>query len=127
MIEVPRRRRGGQRGNQNALKHGFYARRFKKADVADVEGYEFSGLKDEINVLRIHLRRLIELSGSVDDFWQEAVTLRVLCLACDSLTRLMKAQHFLLSGEDEASAALRPALDEVVEEMKQKGSGVKPD
>ena len=55
----PSRRGGAPRGNHNALKHGFYARSFPRADQKDLEIYTFKGLQDEIAALRLLNRRAI--------------------------------------------------------------------
>jgi hypothetical protein len=39
----PPRPRGGQHGNRNAFKHGFYARAFSSSEVKDIEIYTFRG------------------------------------------------------------------------------------
>ena len=41
---APKRRRGGQSGNTNALKHGFYSSHFRRSDLKDLENCEFSDL-----------------------------------------------------------------------------------
>lgn len=58
----PKRRRGGQPGNINALKHGFYTRRFTQTDLAGVESTDYHGLMEEIAIIRLYARRLIELA-----------------------------------------------------------------
>ena len=48
------RKRGGQPGNTNSLKHGYYSTRFSLADLTDLENHSFSGLHDEITMLRVY-------------------------------------------------------------------------
>jgi hypothetical protein len=55
-----RRRAGAPPGNTNALKHGFYTRRFKRAHLAGVESTDSSGLIEEIALIRVITRRLVE-------------------------------------------------------------------
>jgi len=43
------RRQGGQQGNLNALKHGFYSMQFQEGEIADLEKAE--GLKEEIGMM----------------------------------------------------------------------------
>jgi hypothetical protein len=74
-FKPPARPRGGQRGNNNALKHGFYAsspppsetNASRPAAGQPVSGQPvpgqpaaFTGLQDEIAALRILNRRAIE-------------------------------------------------------------------
>jgi hypothetical protein len=89
------RRRGGQPGNRNALKHGFYAAQLRKADLKDLEACRSAGLVDEINLLRVHIRRVVELGAGVDQLDQSIDLLRSLCFAAVCLTRLIKAHAFL--------------------------------
>jgi hypothetical protein len=63
----PKPHRGAPRGNQNALKHGFYTRHFDKVDLADLKTASFDGLNDEIAMLRLFMRRLIDRYQSSDD------------------------------------------------------------
>jgi len=111
-------RRGAPPGNLNALKHGFYARQFKKAELTGLEQCDFDGLNDEIAILRVYIRRLIQQGSDTTDLYQTAGILRILCLATASLTRLIKTQHFLVSGADDPLMRdLRQALDEVTQEI----------
>jgi hypothetical protein len=115
---IPPPHRGAPPGNLNALKHGFYARQFKKADLAGLEECDFDGLKDEIAILRVYIRRLIQQSSDTTDLYETAGILRILCLAASSLTRLIKTQHFLVSGgENPLMRDLRRALEEVGQEI----------
>ena len=54
------RRPGAPPGNQNALKHGFYTRRLKKRDLTGVETTDVSSLVEEIALIRLFTRRLVE-------------------------------------------------------------------
>ena len=111
-------RRGAPPGNLNALKHGFYARQFKKAELTGLEKCDFDGLNDEIAILRVYIRRLIQQGSDTTDLYETAGILRILCLATASLTRLIKTQHFLVSGgEDPLMRDLHRALDEITQEI----------
>jgi hypothetical protein len=59
------RRRGAPRANRNALKHGFYAKGLVKADLKDLETCQFEDLKDEIAMLRVYIRYVLELAGKL--------------------------------------------------------------
>jgi hypothetical protein len=108
------RRRGGQPGNTNALTHGFYSPRFRAADLADLDQCQFSGLKDEITMLRVYTRRVIELSSEVDNFDDGLSLLRALSLASVAMTRLIKTQQAIGPNPmDELNAALKEAFEEL--------------
>ena len=53
------KRRGGQPGNTNAVKHGLYSRRFDPDEIEALSGMQ-EGVKDEIEVVRISLSRILE-------------------------------------------------------------------
>lgn len=59
------RRRGGQPGNTNAVKHGLYSRRFDPEEVEALSGMQ-EGVKDEIELARVNLSRIAEYINSVD-------------------------------------------------------------
>jgi hypothetical protein len=111
-----RRTRGAQPGNTNALTHGFYSRRLKRSDFTGIETCDI-GLQEEITVLRVFTRRVIELGRDVDTLPEAVSLLRALCLASTSLTRLIKTQHLLTPTTDPAIEAFHQALDEVVKEL----------
>jgi hypothetical protein len=106
------RHRGGQRGNHNAVKHGFYAHQFNPTDLKDLEkcAKAFTGLADEIAMLRVQARRLVELSGQAQNVTEVAFTLRVLCLATLSINRLIRTQFTLGMQGNEVQDALSQAL-----------------
>ncbi len=112
----PARRRGAPQGNSNALKHGFYSRQFKKRDIVDLNASQFDGLKDEITMLRVFIRRIADLGKDLDDLHEAEHLLRVLCLASSSLNRLIKTQQLLFSGEGEVASAIDQAILEMNKE-----------
>jgi len=69
--------RGAPPGNLNALKHGFYARQFKKAELTGLEQCDFDGLNDEIAILRVYIRRLIQQGSDTTDLYETAGILRI--------------------------------------------------
>ena len=91
----PRRLRGAPLDNLNALKHGFYARKFRHADLVDLADTQFKGLGEEMNMLRVHMRAIIEQSSTAADLLENLEVLRVLALAATSLARLAKTQKYL--------------------------------
>jgi hypothetical protein len=86
------RHRGAQPGNQNALKHGFYAAKFTEADRQDADTFDYTGLVDEVMLLRVFIRRVVEQSSTVTDVDDTLRILRALSLASASITRLMRVQ-----------------------------------
>ena len=60
MDEQPKRKRGGQPGNQNARKHGYYSRHFTPEQMQQLEEIDYhKGLDPEIALLRVRLNTLL--------------------------------------------------------------------
>jgi hypothetical protein len=104
--------RGAPKGNVNAVKHGFYTRRLHKRDLIGVESTDVTGLIEEIALIRVFTRRLLESIGPDTDAYELAEFLRALCLASSTLTRIIKTQFLI--------AAAGPGMDnEISEAIKQ--------
>jgi hypothetical protein len=61
MLREAKRKKGGQKGNQNARKHGFYSKVLDEAGRLDFElaaGVE--GIDDEIALLRVKIKSILE-------------------------------------------------------------------
>ncbi len=117
-VPLSKRSRGGQPGNINALKHGFYTRRFNQADLAGVESTDYNGLMDEIAIIRIYARRLIELDDQPDSITQVANILRILCLASLTITRLVKTSQYLKLHGNMEETELHKALQDLTRVLK---------
>ena len=119
------RRQGGQPGNVNALKHGFYSKRFDVDELKDIETIDAQGLSSEINMLRVYIRRVFDLSDGKDDLKTALNTLNGLSLAAARLASCLKTQTFLTSGQDESilteiTRAIAEINEEIKEDQKQK-------
>jgi len=66
-----RRRRGAQPGNANALKHSFYARSSPSSELGGLKDLKAVNLTDEIDMLRLVIRRLIDRYSGIGDLDQE--------------------------------------------------------
>jgi hypothetical protein len=106
-----KRRRGAPKGNLNALKHGFYTRRIPKRDLTGVESTNPSGLVEEIALIRVFTRRLLESISPESDAYELADILRALCLASSTITRVVKTQFLITSAgtgiDDEIAEAIK--------------------
>ena len=77
------------------------------------------GLADEIAMLRVVTRRVLELANGMNDLESGINLLGVLGLASTRLASLLKVQKMLGGEEDnEISKAISLALSEVIEEFK---------
>lgn len=84
---------------------GFYARRFRRSEISDLEGAAFTGLREEIQLLRVFIRRLMDPS-TLDDPQDEVSAYdraRALHLALRTLAHLLLVDQ-QLSGRDYRSA-----------------------
>ena len=106
------RLRGGQPGNLNALKHGFYSRYFKANEIEAIEGLEQDDLREEIAALRVIIRRILELSGDINDVNTGLRLLSTLSAAAAQLSGMVKVQAVIqqTGTEDSFEEALREAI-----------------
>lgn len=106
-----RRKRGAPPGKLNAVTHGFYSRRIRKRDLNGVESTDASGLIEEIALIRVFTRRLLESIGPEADAYDLAEFLRALCLASSTITRVVKTQFLIATAspgmDDEIANAIK--------------------
>jgi hypothetical protein len=110
----PKRRRGGQTGNQNARKHGYYSSRYPAS--AQDEGNPLSiDLQAEIDLIRASIQRVIAL-GEPQTYREAVDYLRALSLAATALSRLVRTHRYVnpaLDPRDELTRDIKQALKEV--------------
>lgn len=114
-----KRKRGAQPANTNAFKHGFYSRRLREISPQDLENAQNSGLKDEINLLRMVMLRLLEQATAAEDAdledWQK--TLAALGAASSRLATLLRTQQTLAKSSSDTLSLLSQALSEVTKDL----------
>ena len=110
-----KRPRGAPPGNTNALKHGFYSRRFKRSELNDLEDIPFASMEDEIDMLRVCMRRLVEWGNDVKSLPDAISFLRVIASASTSLSRMLRTQQ-VLGAKSDGQRALDQVLDEIARE-----------
>ena len=119
-IEVisPKKRRGGQAGNQNAIKHGRYSRQLPRQKSGDDADLSTVLLGDEIVAMRVFIRRLVAASADVTERGELVETLHELSLAMLTLTRLVRTQLFVSKDQGgDIQREIMRALTEIAEEM----------
>ena len=90
-MKQEKRPRGAQKGNQNARKHGFYSRVLDEAQKIDLELAEgVQGLDDEIALLRVKIKALLE---------NDPDNLRLIMEATSTLARLLRTRYNLRQHE----------------------------
>lgn len=113
------RKRGAQPGNNNRLTHGFYSRKFKSGEIADLEVLASSDkLQDEIVLLKVVIRRVWELASEKEgdlDSWIAA--LNVLSQAMTRQAGLLRVQSLMGDGNSEVTQAISEAIRQVTDEF----------
>lgn len=109
---TPRRKRGAQPGNKNALTHGFYSKTFAPAEDRDIDAIDQISLDSEIDMLRVSIRRIFELTAGVSDPLQAVRYVHVLTRAVTSLDHLIIRQNALHNTQTDLDASIQEALDE---------------
>ncbi len=115
-----RRKPGGQPGNTNAVKHGFYAKNFSLAERRSLQATEGVVLGDEISLLRVLIRRFAEqIQASQGVALNEsAMHLAVISEAMLRLGSLLRTDHLLGGAQSSAFITqLNRAINEIHEEM----------
>jgi hypothetical protein len=119
MGKMERRKRGGQKGNTNALKYGFYTRKLRRVEKTDLDKIDFlNNLHDEILMLKVMIRRVWELSSAdTKDLDQCIAALDALGQGAMRQSRLMSVES-QINGDDqsEANQAIAEAIRKVAEE-----------
>jgi len=103
-----KRKKGGQPDNVNAIKSGFYSRRFTveigKFAVADLT------LGEEIGLLRVLMLRVLDANLGVEK------TIDILGRATGQLRRLVQTRSELLNA-GETESAIAKATDRALDEL----------
>jgi hypothetical protein len=110
------RKRGAQPGNLNALKHGFYSRQFRSRERVDLDTLLSLDLTDEIHLLRILMRRLLELSNDTEDLDECLAVLKATSVAAARLTGMLRVQKMLGQSGD-ISDFISQAIADVNQEL----------
>jgi len=107
MAEKEKRQKGGQKGNRNALKHGYYSTIFDKAEKIDFSSAGgIEGIDEEIALLRHEIKKAI--SGG------DEKNLLLLVKAVSALDRLMRTRYQITSSQHKG---LKEAIAAVVSEV----------
>ena len=101
-----RRKRGAQPQNQNARKHGFYSRAVTEAERLELDEASYvEGLDQEISLLRVKLRELVENEPERIDLHLEAA---------NTIARLIRTRYQITS---EQKRSLKDAITKVLTEV----------
>jgi len=111
--ETPKRRKGGQPGNDNALRHGFYSRSFTRADMASLDSDVKGEFHDEINLARVNANRLADLLKDYKSMPIQDIisTAHALSNFLDRIRSLSRDQRFMYQNLTTIEQALEELKD----------------
>jgi hypothetical protein len=103
-----KRKRGGQPGNENAFRHGFYCKSFSSADMQALDENIKGEFLDEISLARVQASHLAELmkdykNMSLEDYVSASNALNNYLDRIQSLTR---AQKYIYQNQTTTEKAL---------------------
>jgi uncharacterized protein YjcR len=99
-------KKGAPQGNQNAKKHGFYSKALDKAEELQLEEARgIDGLDEEIAVLRIKLRSIIQ---------SEPQNIELALAAANTIARLVRTRYNI---SKEQKRSLKDAIAKVLTEI----------
>jgi len=94
---ISNRKRGGQAGNRNAFKHGFYTEGYKQIEREKLAQFQNADLTAEIELIRVQLSRYLEAETNSThlDYETRLQALRTVSLAVECLNRMIRTQAIL--------------------------------
>jgi uncharacterized protein YjcR len=114
----PKRKRGGQKGNRNAEKHGFYSRQLRPSEIKDLEEIKKPvDVESEIEMQRVIIRRIMELIDESSSSAEIAALSKAQAIVVNTLNRLIRTQVLLASSLSQDDVYLLEALERVHEEF----------
>jgi hypothetical protein len=112
--------RGAPKGNLNALKHGFYSRLFHSIEATDLVNADPGDLEPEITLLRVMMRRTMQLADGIDDLREATRVLDALGAAAGRLASLLRTQKSLDSTKSGLADEISLAIQQVNAELRSK-------
>jgi hypothetical protein len=105
---LPKRKRGGQPGNKNRFRHGFYSPSYFAAEMRSLDSNVKGEFHDEIALARVNANRLAELLKDYKTMPFEAVVAASNALNnyLDRIQSLSRAQKFIYQKQTTIENAL---------------------
>jgi uncharacterized protein YjcR len=107
---------GGQPGNKNAQKHGFYSKHFSSTEQTRLSDSDLYSVESDIQLLRVYVSRiseLVPLSGQTikeDDL----KALNTLSLMTQSISTMIRT-HYLTKGK---GGTIHQTIEDALEEIR---------
>lgn len=129
--KTSQRKPGGQPGNKNAEKHGFYSRQYSAEEASRLQGTDRASLDDEIDLMRVCMDRLaweLDLDAAYlpnkdggqsnlrDDHYLKQIN--TMSLISQSIATLIRTQHLTRGKGGQVEQTILEALAELALEMK---------
>jgi hypothetical protein len=106
MAEKAKKKRGAQKGNTNAWKHGFYAKVLNAAEKRDMMiAQGINGIDDEVALLRVKIKEVVV---------NEPENVKLLMEATKTLAGLLKDRYSINKGQQ---SGFRAGLEKVIKEV----------
>ena len=100
------RKRGAPRGNQNARRHGFYARVLDEAEQLDFElASGVGGIDDEIALLRVKIKSILA---------NDPENIKLIMQATNTLARLIRTRYNISKDQKKG---LKEAIGNVLRDV----------
>jgi hypothetical protein len=107
MTEKLKQKKGGQKGNRNAIKYGFYSRVFDEAEKPDFTfAIGIEGIDEEIALLRMEIKKSI--SGG------DERNLILLVKAAGALEKLIRTRYQITANQ---RRGLKEAIGNVIKDV----------
>ena len=106
--------------NLNALKNGIYSPLIHAGETIDFNGDETSSLQHEITLLRVMIRRTMQLADGIHDLHEAIRLLDSLGAAMGRLSTLLRAQKSLSEGHSQLTDEISIAIQHANAELRHK-------
>jgi hypothetical protein len=110
-LDGPSRKRGGQRGNKNALKHGFYSNFFSRKEIQRLDDDVKGEFRDEEEYLRVQIARVAESAENTKlTHAEKLATLRAVSFASMCIVSIHRSRKDIFDKQT--------TIDKVWDELK---------
>ena len=108
------------KSNPNALKNGFYSPLLQTSETIDLNDGETSSLDHEITLLRVMIRRTMQLADDIHDLHEAIRLMNALGAAMGRLSTLLRAQKSLSEGHSQLTDEISLAIQHAIAELRHK-------
>jgi hypothetical protein len=106
-----------EKGGDPERQPGFYNGQFDPEELQDLEASLVGNLENEVKMLRVHIRRVLEKANQAETFEESIKALSALGLAASRLARMLKTQQSLGKSAQNFDEGIMKVLGEFIEEQ----------